>query len=340
MNLRLAALLLLAAASSLATTTAQACTPIMKVSPPAERRRYLQEVADNAARPQLALMAERAADIFVGHVASQAPAPLSDIPEPYRANGQPFAPDLAPVRYVFAVDAVLKGAPGQAVAFKAAGQLAQDLSREAWMVRHSDHAASWSSDRSDRDFWHSADLVIAESEGGPGDCSFQWSYRTDRAYLIARDKAGGFLAAIPLEPKDPLPALTARLLADPRERYPYRPDLRAYLGLKGALLRVVMTRCGERAKVRVLEVLAPPTGGAVAPDKGEMIELYTLVPSASLGGCRMGASYILDGWLAMQLHPIQGQTVTFDDRWMQLRFTGDKRLSLAELRRISGAPPR
>lgn len=340
MNLRLAALLLLAAAAPLAATAAQACTPIMKASPPAERRRYLQEIADNAARPQLALLTERAADLFVGHVASQDHGPLSDIPEPYRANGQPFEPELAPVLYVFAVDRVLKGAPGKTVAFKAAGQLAKDLSREAWMVRHSDYAVSWPNDRSDRDFWHSANLAVAESEGGPGDCSFQWSYRTEQPYLIARDADGGFLAAIPLEPDDPLPALAARLVAAPAERYPYQPDLRAYLGLEGSLLRVVMTACGERAKARVLEVLAPPTGGAVAPDKNEVIELYTLVPSASLSGCRVGAPYILDGWSAMQLHPIHGQTVTFEDRWMQLRLAGDKRILLAELRRLSSDSPR
>ena len=337
MNLRLAALLMLAATGGLGATAAQACSPVYRPPPSqAEQRRIDAENARVAASPRLAALVAQATDISIAHVASQARAPLSDIPKSYRDGVKWRGPAMLPVRYVFTVDRVLKGVPGKTLAAKPPIELAEEFKARAWTVKATGEADSMSAPRSARDFWHDLWTPFAQNEGGPGDCSVQWSYAIRTPYLIARDAQQRFLAAIPLHKKDTLPDVVVRLVATPDEPYPYRPDLRTYLRLDGSLLRVRLTDCGREAKARVLEVLQPSRSPASTPDKDEEIWLFRITPAVDAAACRPGAEYILDGWpYSARLHRIDQQTVTFEDRWMQLRIAGDKRLSLDELRTLT-----
>lgn len=338
MNLKVAALLLLAATGGFATAS-QACTPVYKPPPSdAEQRRIDAEQARIAASPRLAALVVQAADISIAHVASRARAPLSDIPEGYRDGVKWRGKALLPVRYVFAVDRVLKGQPGKTLAFKPPADMAEDFRTRAWMVKATGDADDWSPPRSGRDFWHDLSTPFAQAEGGPGDCSFQFSYGSKTSYLILRDSQQRFITTMPLKPGDTLPDVVARLIARPTEPYPYRPDLAAYLRLDGSLLRVRLTDCGREPKAKVLEVLARTRPPASAVDQGEEIEVFTVTPAIDAAACRPGAEYILDGWpYSGRLHPIDKGIVAFEDRWMQLRIAGDKRLPLDRLRALTRA---
>ncbi|PIB93747.1 hypothetical protein [Caulobacter sp. FWC2] len=332
-------MLMLAAIGGLA-TNARACTPAYK-PPPSEKeqRRISAEYARLAASPRLAALVAKATDISVAHVASRSRAPLTDIPKGYRDGVKWRGPALLPVRYVFAVDRVLKGRTGKTLAAKPPIELAEDFRVRSWMVKATGEAEDMSAPRSARDFWHDLSTPFAQNEGGPGDCSVQWSYGVRTSYLIVRDAQQRFLAAIPLKSKDILPALVARLVAAPGEPYPYRPDLKTYLRLDGSLLRVRLTDCSREPKARVLEVLSPSRAPARSPDKDEEIWLFSIIPAIDAAACRAGSEYILDGWpYSARLHRIDQQTVTFEDHWMQLRIAGDKRVSLDHLRALTAKP--
>lgn len=331
--------LLIALIGSFGAQAAQACTPVQPAPLSVrETRRADEDSARKASSPLLANAVAAARDIAIVHVVALDPAPIEDIPAAFRAHGLPRSVALRPVRYRFEVDRVLKGSPPQDMAFKPGGPVAKGFATDAWTIAPTGEAMSWSAPRSARDFWHSGVLSYGESEGGPGDCSWQWSFRSHQSYLVLRDAAGGFVAVEPLASQDPLPDLVSRLIADPTEPYPHRPTLQAYLQAQGALLRVRLTDC-RRQKAKVLEVISSPRAPAGDVEEGEQLELHQATPSLRLGPCRVGAAYVLDGWpYSSRLHPIRAGVVTFDDRWMQLRFTGPKTLRLGDLRAIARRP--
>ena len=204
-----------------------------------------------------------------------------------------------------------------------------------WTVAPNDDFQSFSLPRSEQTFWHTGFLAVGQISGGPGDCSNQIALDPTHAYLILRDDAGLVIAAEPLAPDDPLPGLVTALVADPKLDFPWHPTVREFLALPGVVARVRITSCDEE-RGKIVEVLrGRPDEDTGDVEPGETMDLYGLAPGFLVATCHIGADYLVTGWpFSVRLHPVVAGKVRFEDRWMQLRFSGEKTLSLAAVRAI------
>lgn len=330
----LAAVALLAAPS-----VALACTP---APPPkltaAEKLARARDYADRMASPLLARTVREAADISVVRVEGYDPAPITDMPERYRENLDWYRRDgigLEPVRYRLKVERRLKGSVPDVFVFRFRMSWTPEDGDRIWTVAPNDDFQSFTFPRSEQIFWHTGYLAIGQISGGPGDCSNQIALDPAPPYLVFRDAAGLVRAAEPLAPDDPLPGLVAALVADPTLDYPWRPTVRAFLAVPGVVARVRITSCDEE-QGRIVEVLrGRPNDNTSDVEQGETMDLYGLAPGFLVAACHIGSDYLVTGWpFSVRLHPVVAGKVRFEDGWMQLRFSGEKTMSLEAVRAL------
>lgn len=307
---------------------ARACTP--SESNPAGVAQ--DEARDAAMAPNVWRTARQAADIVIGH-AQFTDAPETDVPAPYRGQDHRAGlNDLRPVRYVFVVDRVIKGAPPPQFDFRPPPVLMSYRGMaNTWTTRWNPEFQTFHLARAEREFWRLGQGGLG-SLSGPGDCSNQIAFEPGRPYLIARDAGGVMLMAEPLDDNDPLPDAVARFVADPAAPAYYTMSVTDYLALPGGLIRVEVSACDPVA-VKILEVLKDDT-----PMIGETIPFDDGGPGLDRRNCRIGRQYLLEGVLAPDgLHPIEDGWVTFDDSYIGLRFAGPKRMPLEDVRRLTKA---
>lgn len=328
----LVAVVLLAAPSA-----ALACSPPMppKLSP-AEQQERARVWTDLAASPRLAKRVHEAADISVVRIIGYDPGPDTDIPPYYRSGYRAYQKrSLGPVRYRLAVERVLKGSPPAEFMFKIPMSWTPEDGGRVWTVAPNDDFQDFSISRTRMSFWHDANLALGQISGGPGDCSNQVALDPGHPYLVLRDAAGMVTAAEPLAAEDALPGLVAALVADPKLDYPWQPTVRQFLALPGIVARVRITNCDEE-QGRVVEVLRHrPDENTGDVEEGETLHLYGLAPGFLVASCHVGSNYLATGWpFSTRLHPVVAGKVRFEDRWMQLRFSGEKTMPLDTVRTI------
>lgn len=312
---------------------AVACTPAPppKLSP-AQKLARAQAEADRAASSHLGRKFRDAADIAVVSVAGFEPSSAEDLPPPYRDRLDWYRElGLLPVRYELKTERVLKGSPPSVFPFRFHFPNITSDREWAWAVAPNDDFGGFSWPRSDQAFWVDGRLSLGEFSGGPGDCSNQIALTPSLRYLVLRDSAGVVTVAEPLAEDDPLPDLIVRFLADESEAYVWRPTVQRYLGLAGPISRVRVEDCAK-SRVRLIETLRSRSE-AYTDTAGTIDTLHGVTPSLELPGCRVGDEFVLTGWPA-RLHPVVDNVVHFEDRWMQLRFSGEKKIPLAVLREM------
>ncbi len=320
-----------------------ACTP---AGPPklsrAQELELARSAADASASPRLAAAVRDAADISVAEVQGYDPAPDTDVPEAYRDSLGWYRESsfgLEPVRYRLKVQRPLKGAPPAEFVFRFRQAWFPGDGDRIWTVAPNDDFEDFAQPRNEQAFWHEARLTYGRISGGPGDCSNQIALDPAATYIVFRDKAGLVTAADPLSVDDPLPGLIATLVADPALSYPWRPTVTEYLRLAGVVVRVQMSDC-RKERAKVLETLRERStdDAATDPAPGEDLGLYDLQPQLLIAGCRRGDEYLATGWpWQTRLHPIIDGVVHFEDRWTQLRFSGEKAMPLAKVRETLSA---
>lgn len=327
-------LLLIGLMFSAAPGLALACTP---APPPelssAEALTNAKALADWAASPILASTVREATDISVVHIATVVPGPIEDIPGYYRRGVEWYRREgRLPVRYHLKTDRVLKGAPPTEFIFRVATSLSPGDGDRVWTAQVKDDIGDFGPVRDEQRFWHTGQLERGEGSGW-GDCSIQITLDDSRTYLVVRDAEGIVTAAEPLVADDPLPDMIAAMVADPALEYPWRPTVQRYLHLKGDVLRVRIEDC-QKETAKVVEFVRPQPDSRRA-EIGEELSLYGLAPPFLVAGCAKGDEYLLTGWpFSARLHVILKGQVTFEDRWMQLRFTGEKTIPLETVRTI------
>ncbi len=237
------------------------------------------------------------------------------------------------MRYQLETQRTIKGTPPSIFEFTTSYLTNRAGTERGWAIAPNDDMADFSTPRSDQSFWSDGRLALAQFSGGPGDCSNQFGLDPAKAYLVFRDPGGKVTAAEPVSADDPLPNLVAAFVANPAEPYPWRPTVAQFLALSGYVSRVRAVDCNTD-RVTTLEVLRDRSDYA-GPKAGTVDELYGLAPSLRLSNCHKGAEYIMTGWpIGERLHRIVDGEVEFEDRWMQLRFTGATTLSLASVRQL------
>lgn len=312
---------------------AAACTPAPppKLSP-AQKLAKAQAEADRAASPHLGRLLRDAVDIAVVSVAGFEPSSIEDLPPRYRDHQDWYRKEgLLPVRYTLKAERVLKGYPPATFPFRFHLPNITSDKEWAWAVAPNDDFGGDSWPRFDHAFWVEGRLSLGEFSGGPGDCSNQIALRLSVRYLILRDGAGLVTAAEPLTDDDPLPDLIVRFLASESETYVWRPTVQEYLGRAGSISRLRIADCAT-SKFQLIETLGSQSDPYFR-EVGEIDSLYGLTPSLSLTDCREGDEFLLTVWPA-RLHPVVDDVVHFEDRWMQLRFSGDKSIPLTTLREL------
>lgn len=332
--------LLIGLVLSVAPGIALACTPAARpVLTRAQQLEAARKSADAAASPVLAAAVREAAEISVVRVDRYEAAPLSDIPERYRENIDWYRRDgnnLEPVRYRLKVARALKGSPPAEFVFRFRLAWFPGDGGRIWTVAPNADFDAIPMPRSEQAFWQEGFLGVGQVSGGPGDCSNQIALDPTVNYLVFRDGAGLVTAAEPLVAADPLPDLVAALVADPSLGYPWRPSVTEFLKLPGLVVRVRITSCRDE-KARVIETLRRKPEGDYGsdPEQGTIVDLYRMEPGFLIARCQLGAEYLMTGWpFSTRLHPISKGQVTFEDRWMQLRFTGEKTILLETVRTI------
>ncbi|MDO9472245.1 MAG: hypothetical protein Q7J28_04260 [Caulobacter sp.] len=312
---------------------AAACTPAPppKLSP-AQKLAKAQAEADRAASPHLGRRLRDAVDIAVVSVADFKPSSVEDLPPRYRDSLHWYGREgLLPVRYTLKTERVLKGNPPAIFPFRFHFPNITSDREWAWAVAPNDDFGGSLWPRSDQAFWVEGSLSLGEFSGGPGDCSNQVALNPSVRYLVLRDSAGMVTVAEPLTDNDPLPDLIARFLASESETYVWRPTVQEYLGLAGSISRLRIADCAT-GKFQLIEALGSRPG-TYFREVGEIDTIYGLTPSLSLTGCREGDEFLLTVWPA-RLHPVVDNVVHFEDRWMQLRFSGEKNIPLTTLREL------
>lgn len=317
---------------------ALACTP---APPPkltlAEQIANARGYETAMASPLLANEVSKAAEISVVRIDGYDPGPLTDIPERFRGNIEWYRQadaGLEPVRYRLKVEQALKGSPPTAFIFRFRMAWTPEDGERIWTVAPSEDFQDFSNPRNGQSFWHHGRLSVGQFSGW-GDCSNQIALDPRFSYLVFRDAAGLITAAEPLAADDPLPGLIAALVADPKLDYPWQPTVRQFLALPGIVARVRITSCDEE-RGRVIEVLRHrPDDNTGDAEKGETLHLYGLAPGFLVTSCHVGSDYLVTGWpFSTRLHPVVAGKVRFEDRWMQLRFSGEKTMPLDTVRTI------
>lgn len=317
---------------------ALACTPAPPpFVPPAEARaKALVEArtaAYVAASPLLATRVKDAADISIATIDGYEGGEEQDIPPLYRERWGWYAEvGRLPVRYRFKTERVLKGTVPAVFPLKFYLPIANFPEEWAWATSPDPDDPPYPAEPRDQAFWSSGAPELFSLASGPGDCSVQVSLDLEARYLVMRAADGKVTAIEPLTATDHLPDKIAAFIADPSSDYLWRPTLREFLALPGHVARVRVKDC-TRDEVQIVEELrAPPD---YSGEVGASAELYSLVPSFRVARCRRGAEYLMTGWpRAERLHPIIDGVVHFEDRWMQLRFSGNKSIPLAALREM------
>lgn len=317
---------------------ALACTPAPPpYVPPAEARaKALAEAraaADAYASPLLAARIRDAYDVVIATIDGYDRGDEQDIPPLYRERwGWYDEVGRLPVRYRFKTERVLKG--NVPAVFPLKFDLPIDNFPEEWAWAALPHPEDlpYPAEPRDQAFWSSGSLELFSLVSGPGDCSVQVSLDLNARYLVMRAADGKALAIDPLTATDPLPDLIAASIADPSSNFLWRPTVREFLALPGHVARVRVKDC-SRDEVQIVEELrAPPDGYGVV---SEAAELYGLVPSFRITKCKRGAEYLMTGWpKGKRLHPIVDGVVHFEDRWMQIRFSGEKAIPIDAVRAV------
>lgn len=314
---------------------ALACTP----APPnklseAEQLEGYHQIADAAARPVLAEQLRAAADISVVSVVGYEPGFREDIPPSNWHSMDWYAREgLLPVRYTVRVERRIKGDAPDVFPFRF-WQLNTTSEREwAWAVAPSEDFYTFALARSEPAFWATGRLFLGQGLGGPGDCSNQIALDPKHRYLVLRDADGLVTVAEALEPADPLPNMVAAMLAKPEEDYIWRPTVREYLALDGDVIRLRVIDCAAD-RLEIVELLADRSK-VHDLEAGKELKYLHPVPSLAISACEKGAEFVMTGWpRAQRLHTIRDGRVEFEDRWMQIRFSGEKVISLNTLRAI------
>ncbi len=317
---------------------ALACTPAPPpFIPPAEARaKALAEArtaADAAASPLLATRVHDAADISIATIDGYEGGEEQDIPPQYRERWGWYAEvGRLPVRYRFKTERVLKGTVPAVFPLKFNLPIVNFPEEWAWATSPDPDAPPYPAKPRDQAFWSSGALELFSLVSGPGDCSVQVVLDPNARYLVMRTADGKATAIEPLTATDPLPDTVATFVADPSSDFLWRPTVREFLAVPGHVARVRVKDC-SRDKVQIVEELrGPPDDYGVV---GASAELYSLVPSFRVARCRRGAEYLMTGWpRAERLHPIVDGVVDFEDRWMQIRFSGEKSIPLDAVRAI------
>ncbi len=187
------------------------------------------------------------------------------------------------------------------------------------------------------EFWHVGRLSTGQFEGGPDRCTVQVSFREGESYLVLRDAEGLVTAAELLRRSDPLVDAVRTLVADPGLGYGYQPTVMEYLFRARALWFVEAVDCSI-SRVQVLRVLRPPPVDRFDFGMGSIMDLRRgLTPGLSQFNCTPGAQYLVEGSIFnARVHPIAGGKVQFQDRWMQLRFSGGASLSTSAVEAAVG----
>ena len=314
---------------------AAACTP----APPkrltdAEKLEQAHQIADAAARPMLAERLRAAADISVVSVGGYEPGLREDIPPSNWHSMDWYAREgLLPVRYSVKVERRIRGEAPDAFPFRF-WRLNTTSEREwAWAVAPNKEFGTYRLARSEPAFWAAGWLFLGELLGGPGDCSNQIALDPEFRYLVLRDADGLVTVAEALEPADPLPDLIAAMLAKPEEDYIWRPTVREYLALNGDVIRLRVIDCAAD-RLEIVELLADRSK-VHDLEVGKELKYLRPVPSLAISACEKGGEFVMTGWpQAPRLHPIRDGRVEFEDRWMQIRFSGEKVIPLDTLRTI------
>jgi hypothetical protein len=320
--------------AALACTPAPAPPPFV---PPAEARaKALAEArtaAEVAASPLLATRVRDAADISIATIDGYEGGEEQDIPPQYRERWGWYAEvGRLPVRYRFKTERVLKGTVPAVFPLKFDLPIDNFPEEWAWATLPDPEDLPYPAEPRDQAFWSSGSLELFSFASGPGDCSVQVALDVEGQYLVMRAADGKVLVIEPLTATDPLPDRIAAFIADPSPDYLWRPTVQEFLDLPGHVARVRVKDC-SRDDVQIVEELrAPPDGYGVV---GRSAELYGLAPSLRVTQCKRGAEYLMTGWpRGERLHPIVNGIVHFEDRWMQVRFTGDKAISIDAVRAI------